>query len=103
MVNLQLPFKGETWQRSVELLGVSTTHIHIHNWTSEPEVSPLTYLCEGSFDWRPVLRALAVYGRRITLSIEHANHGGRHDPWETARRDGPWLASLRAELCQATG
>jgi sugar phosphate isomerase/epimerase len=94
--NLQLPLKDPTWEVSVRTLGPYTSHIHIHNWTAGLGRGDLTFLGEGAFDWKPVLDHLIVKCQRtICLSVEHANHGGRHDPWETARRDGPWLRLLR--------
>jgi sugar phosphate isomerase/epimerase len=97
--NLQIPFVNEDWQVSVAALKPFTTHIHIHNWTGGLEIGELTFLSEGVFDWRPVLRGLANNGREsLTLSVEHPNHNGTTDPWQTARRDGPWLNQLRAEV-----
>jgi len=97
--NLQLPLREEDWRASLEKLGRYTSHIHIHNWTGGMGVGELTYLSEGAFDWLPVVRYLVLdLGRSVCLSIEHASHGGRHDPWETARRDGPFLRELRRRV-----
>jgi sugar phosphate isomerase/epimerase len=93
--NLQLLLLNEDWQTSVRNLAPYTTHIHIHNWTkpvTKFEGAELTFLDAGIFDWRPVLRQLP---RDLCLSVEHASHGGQHDPWETARRDGAFLQALR--------
>ena len=100
--NLQLPLLKEDWKFSVESLGRTTTHIHIHNWTLGLDKGDLTFLEEGVFDWAPVVRALAGNGREsLTLSVEHTDHGKRHDPWETARRDGLYLNRLRSTMTQA--
>ena len=93
--NLQLLLLHEPWETSVHHLAPYTTHIHIHNWTvpvTKFEGADLTFLDAGIFDWRPVLRQLP---RALVLSVEHASHGGKHDPWETARRDGAFLQALR--------
>jgi sugar phosphate isomerase/epimerase len=99
--NLQLPFVNEDWKLSVESLARSTTHIHIHNWTKGLGQGDLTFLEDGAFDWVPVVRALDTKrSGSLTLSVEHVDHGGRHDPWETARRDGLYLNRLRSSLIQ---
>ena len=92
--NLQLPLRAEPWEASVAALAEFTTHIHLHNWTQGLGKGSLTFLGEGAFDWRLVLRRLK---RPVCLSVEHASHGDLHDPWETARRDGPYLQALRRE------
>ena len=99
-VNLQIPFPHEDWRISLEQLAPYTTHIHIHNWTDRPGLGELTYLSEGAFDWVPVLERIQMDrpGSSLCLSVEHADHGGRHDPWETARRDGPYLCSLQDRM-----
>ncbi len=97
--NLQLPFVNESWKVSVESLARTTTHIHIHNWTKGLGEGDLTFLGEGAFDWEPVVRALSDNGRAsLTLSVEHVDHGQRHDPWETARHDGIYLNQLRSKM-----
>jgi sugar phosphate isomerase/epimerase len=96
--NLQLPLQGESWQTSVAALAAYTTHIHIHNWDDGLGEGALTYLGEGAFNWLPVLRALLDAGRSLCLSVEPCDHSGRHDKWETARRDGPTLRAWRAQL-----
>jgi len=97
--NLQLPLVGEDWQASLRNLGPYTTHIHLHNWAREmADVSraELTFLDAGIFDWRPVVGHIVHdCGRSLCLSIEHIGH---HDPWEVARRDGPYLQQLRAAV-----
>ncbi len=96
-VNLQLPLVGEDWPSSVAALGSRTTHIHIHNWMHNLGQGELTFLDAGAFDWRPVLSSLAKFesATALCLSVEHGDHGQRHDPWETARRDGAYLQKLR--------
>jgi sugar phosphate isomerase/epimerase len=94
-VNLQLPLRDENWQTSLHALAPYTTHIHIHNWENGLDNGPLTFLAEGAFDWKPVVRYLLGAGRSVCLSVEHTDHGKRHDSWETARRDGPFLCDLR--------
>lgn len=102
-VNLQLPFVDETWEDSVDRLGAYTTHIHIHNWTQGLGQGDLTFLGEGAFDWMPALDHLVRrLGRSLCLSVEHADHGGRHDPWETARRDGVTLQNWRSILLKTS-
>lgn len=97
--NLQVPLVNEDWQSSVASLGQFTTHIHIHNWTRGLGEGDLTFLEEGAFDWSILVRALSTNGcKSLTLSVEHPDHSKRHDPWETARRDGPYLNQLRASL-----
>jgi len=100
-VNLQIPFVKEAWETSLRELGSYTRHIHIHNWESDAGKGPLTFLGDGVFDWYPVVRYLLSLGHPLCLSVEHVDHGGRHDPWETARRDGAWLQNLRADLTSA--
>ncbi len=98
-VNLQIPFDNEPWRTSLAALGQHTTHIHIHNWIGEPGASDFTFLGEGTFDWFPVVHHLVNDLRRdVCLSVEHAAHSGRHDPWETARRDATYLHTLRRRL-----
>jgi sugar phosphate isomerase/epimerase len=97
-LNLQLPLADEPWPESVRKLGPYTTHIHIHNWTEGLGRGELTYLADGAFNWRSALQALAPYGRSVCLSVEHPDHGGKHCPWETAQRDGPYLQQLKAEF-----
>ena len=96
--NLQLPLHDEDWRISLEALTPFTTHMHIHNWTRGLGDGDLTFLADGVFDWQPVVRHLLKAGRSVCLSVEHANHGGRHDPWETARRDGQFLRTLKREV-----
>ena len=97
--NLQLPLRNEDWRVSLQEMGRYTTHIHIHNWTRSLGQGDLTFLGEGAFDWTPVVRHIAVAcGQPLCLSVEHINHGGRDDPWEVARRDGPFLQRLRARV-----
>lgn len=94
--NLQLPLLDEAWEKSVERLGSYTTHIHIHNWTQGLGVGDLTFLGEGTFNWPVVLDLLARnHARSLCLSVEHPDHGGLADPWETARRDGETLRQWR--------
>jgi len=101
--NLQLPLVNEDWKFSVESLARTTTHIHIHNWTVGMGKGDMTCLGEGAFDWKPALRALNGNRRdSLTLSVEHADHGKGDDPWETARRDGPYLNQLRSLLMEET-
>jgi sugar phosphate isomerase/epimerase len=101
--NLQLPLVKEDWKFSVESLARTTTHIHIHNWTAGLGEGDMTFLGEGVFDWKPVVRALNGNRRNsLTLSVEHTDHGNRHDSWETARRDGPYLNQLRSSLMEET-
>lgn len=95
LVNLQLPLARGTWEEAVDGLGPHTTHLHMHNWSDGFNRGPLTYLCEGVIDWEPILNRLAALGRRPCLSLEHPSHDGMHDPWETVRRDAPWLRALR--------
>ena len=96
-VNLQLPLREEAWEKSLQILAPWTTHIHIHNWEDGLDQGKLTFLAEGAFDWRPVFDHLSKLNRTVCLSVEHGDHGGRHDPWETARRDGPWLCGMRRQ------
>ena len=102
--NLQLPLVKEDWTVSVAALSHTTTHIHIHNWTEDLGVGDLTFLEEGKFDWEPVVRHLVKdLGRSVCLSVEHADHGKRHDPWETAQHDGPYLRELRERILGVGG
>lgn len=97
-VNLQLPLYEESWQDSLRALDAYTTHIHIHNWTGPIGEGHLTFLEDGTFDWGPVVRHLVRLGRPLCLAVEHPDHNGRDDAWETARRDGAYLNRLRAAL-----
>lgn len=97
-VNLQFPLEGETWEVSAERLGPYTTHHHVHDYESATGHGPMTFLGQGAFPIAAALTRVAAYGRDLTWSIEHADHGGCHDPWEAARRDGPWLAALRNRI-----
>jgi sugar phosphate isomerase/epimerase len=99
--NLQLPLRNEPWQTSLAELGRFTSHIHIHNWTEALGIGDLTFLEEGAFDWEPVVRELVrQLGRSVCLSVEHADHGRRHDPWQTAARDGAYLQSLKRKILE---
>jgi sugar phosphate isomerase/epimerase len=99
--NLQLPLVKEDWKISVESLARTTTHIHIHNWTMGLGEGDLTFLGEGAFNWKPVVCALSgTRSDSLALSVEHVDHGQRHDPWETARRDGIYLNQLRSSLTE---
>ncbi len=99
--NLQFPLRDELWPISVAALASTTTHVHIHNWTEGLGQGDLTFLEEGAFDWMPVIAALlASEPGPLALSVEHADHGGRHAPWETARRDGAYLQRLREMAAQ---
>lgn len=94
--NLQLPLLDEAWERSLELLGPYTSHIHIHNWKEGLGRGEQTYLGEGSFDWLPVINRLVNnFDRSICLSVEHPDHGGKSTLRETALRDGITLRHLR--------
>jgi len=97
--NLQLPLRDESGETSLAALASTTSHVHIHNWTQGPGLGEMTYLEEGVFDWMPVVRELLAKGPgKLVLSVEHANHGGHHEPWETARRDAPFLRRMREFL-----
>ncbi len=94
--NLQLPLLNEAWERSLELLGAYTSHIHIHNWTEGLGRGEQTYLGEGAFDWLPVInRLVGDFERSLCLSVEHPDHGGKSTLRETARRDGATLRQWR--------
>jgi len=97
-VSLQFPLEGEPWPTSVAQLGSRTTHLHMHDWEGVIGHSPLTFLGSGTFPWEEALRALIPLAGNLTCSVEHLDHGNRHDPWETVRRDGPWLQGLRTRL-----
>ena len=101
--NLQIPLHREEWRVSVDALGRFTTHMHIHNWADSASAGnfggELTYISEGYFDWHPVLDALVRgHGRNLCLGVEHSRHGGKHESWETIRRDGPFLVGLRERV-----
>jgi sugar phosphate isomerase/epimerase len=104
-VNIQIPLADEPWDYSFHNLGPFATHLHIHNWHS-PVMDfgdGLTYLAEGWFDWESPLRYLVeTLNRRLCVSIEHPKHGGKHDPWLTAEKDGKYLVGLRRRLDAAT-
>jgi sugar phosphate isomerase/epimerase len=98
-VNLQLPLLNEAWETSVERLGSHTTHIHIHNWTEGLGRGAQTFLADGAFDWIPALKILVHHFQRpLCLSIEHPDHGGKNDPWETATREGQTLRQWKQRL-----
>lgn len=98
-VNLQLPLRNEEWEKSIEILGMHTTHMHVHNWQGARDMGHLTFLSEGEFDWFPVLERLVCgLGRRVCASIEHADHIGKRSPWESAERDGAYLQALRSRV-----
>ncbi len=100
--NLQLPLKDEDWRQSLDRLAANTTHVHTHNWTEGLGQGLLTFLEEGSFDWRPVVEELLARGPgHLVLSVEHADHNGCHDPWESARRDGAYLNRLRESVLKS--
>jgi len=97
--NLQLPLLNEDWRISVQELGPYSTHIHIHNWSESLGCGPLTFLGDGVFDWPHVLETLVhQYHRSLCLSVEHPDHGGVDDLWETALRDGKTLQTWRETL-----
>jgi sugar phosphate isomerase/epimerase len=97
--NLQLPLQDEGWEDSIAALGRYTTHLHLHNWIGPMVLENSTFLSAGEFDWEPALRRLARdWGRRVCVSLEHSTHCRKHDSWETAERDGPFLRALRQRV-----
>ncbi len=99
--NMQIPLMEEDWSESAKALGPYTTHLHIHNWhgKSMDFGNGLTYLSEGWFEWEPVISYLVNdLGRSVCLSVEHAKHGGKHDGWVTAEKDGAYLNELRNKV-----
>ncbi|MBI5092021.1 MAG: sugar phosphate isomerase/epimerase [Candidatus Hydrogenedentes bacterium] len=98
-VNPQLPLKDghETIDTTIEQLGHVTWHMHTHNYTALVG-GHLLPLAEGVLDYGETLPRLMAKGFDGYVSIEHANHEGRRDPWEIAEIEGAYLTKLREEL-----
>lgn len=99
-VNLQVPLEGEASWYSLERLGRYTVHVHAHNWVVRSGRIELTFLADGELNYPRFLRRLMGFGFDGYVSIEHPDHGGRHDPWETAEVEGRYLAALKRELAR---
>jgi sugar phosphate isomerase/epimerase len=103
-VNLQLPLKSghEPVDYSLEHLGRHTWHMHAHNYTAiiGGEQRPLG---EGVLDYQEILTRLIAQGFDGYISIEHANHEGKRDPWEIAAIEARYLTDLREELRATPG
>ena len=98
-VNLQLPLKDghEPIDVSINELGPYTWHAHSHNYTQliKGELLPLG---EGVLDYEDILPRLMAFGFDGYISIEHASHEGKRDPWEIAAIEGKYLTVLRNKL-----
>lgn len=98
-VNLQLPLKNghESVDTSIEQLGRYTWHMHAHNYTNVLEWE-LRTLGDGVLDYHSLLTRLIGHGFSGYVSIEHAHHEGKRDPWEVAGIEGAYLTGLRERL-----
>lgn len=102
-VNLQVPLEGEAPRYSLERLGRQTVHMHAHNWVMRSGRIQLTFLAEGALDYAQFLKRLLAFGFDGFVSIEHPDHLGRHDPWETAEVEARYLTALKRELACLQG
>lgn len=98
-VNLQLPLKDghEPIDTSIEQLGRYTWHMHAHNYTNLLG-GDLRTLGDGVLDYHDIVKRLAAQGFDGYVSIEHAHHEGKRDPWEVAEIEGAYLTALRERL-----
>lgn len=96
-VNLQVPLstdkeKGMNYMESVEKLGEHVIHVHANNYTED---GTFTFLDEGYIDYEAIIRRLhEKFGFNGYVSVEHATHGGRHTPLETAEHEIVYLKNL---------
>jgi len=105
-VNLQLPLRDEEIRHSIEQLAPYTIHVHAHNWPSVESFGDMTrntFLEEGAIDYHDFASYLIARGFAGYFSIEHPGHGGKDDPWETARREGAFLRRLKERLSGGEG
>lgn len=98
-VNPQLPLKDghEPVETTIELVGHRTWHMHTHNYTALIG-GHLLPLAEGVLDYHDILPRLMAKGFHGYVSIEHATHEGRRDPWEIAEIEGRYLTGLRTKF-----
>lgn len=98
-VNLQVPLLNEDIFESAEKIGGYTIHIHAHNWLYGPEGKrEMTFLDSGDEDFERFLRILYSEGFNGYISIEHATHGGKHDPMQTAKHEINYLKDLTRRI-----
>lgn len=96
--NPQVPLKDEGPMYSLEQLAPFTIHMHSHNWieyASEPHGTRMTCLEDGVLDYYAIAELLMRNGFDGYLSIEHANHGGKDDSWDTAKREASFFSKLK--------
>jgi len=101
-VNLQLPLSGDREKDiglmdSVEKLGEHVIHIHANNWKNA-DMKEYSFLDEGFIDYETVVRRLNRFGFKGYVSVEHATHGGKHEPLETATHEIAYLKRLKMSL-----
>ncbi len=98
-VNLQVPMRlcEHDPYTCAEMLGDYTVHLHAHNWESDDDMD-LTYLDSGNYDFEKFLSILVGKGFDGYISIEHANHFGKHDPYEVAYHEAKYLKELIARF-----
>lgn len=97
-VNLQVPMELSDHDpyECAEMLGEYTVHLHSHNWIGQE--NNLTFLSDGDYDYEKFVGILYRKGFDGYLSIEHADHFGKHSPLETAAHEAAYLKELIARI-----
>lgn len=96
--NPQVPLKDEDPMYSLKQLAPYTIHMHSHNWiedVSAPHGTRMTCLEDGVLDYYAIVELLIKNKFDGYLSIEHANHGGKDDSWDTAEREASFFVKLK--------
>lgn len=97
-VNIQICLPAEDPWYTLEQLGPYAIHMHAHNWPGRLGGTEITWLDSGVLDYEQFLSKLLSYGYDGYISVEHADHHGKHDPWVTASVDGRYLRELKRRL-----
>lgn len=103
-VNLQVPLKDENIITSAKKLGCYTFHIHAHNWIgSDEDCNPkeLTYLDSGEIDFEGFITCLYKEGFDGYISIEHATHQNKRDPYQVAEHEIKYLRNLISRISKS--
>lgn len=93
-VNLQVPMcqcEHDPYT-CAEMLGEYTVHLHAHNWKGD--TNNLVCLADGDYDFGKFLSILVDKGFNGFISIEHADHFGKDDPFEVAAKEASYLRTL---------
>ena len=90
-VNLQVPlnYGHEDIFESALRLKDHTIHVHAHNWHGD--WSNLTYLKDGDYNFVYFIDILKTGGFDGYISIEHADHHGKHDVMDVLSKEIKYL------------